>query len=93
MHEDLDLMELARKTARGKLAFQVHLAAYIAGSVFFFMLWYLASGYNISSFPWFLIPITGWGVGVVAHFIAAYRGGSRLQIIAEREYRRLKSKG
>lgn len=92
MKDDTGIWEVAEKTARGKLGFQVHLAAYIVGSLFLMMIWFVSGSYNIYAFPWFLIPVAGWGIGVVAHFVLAYRGGAHLQTMAEKEYRRMKTK-
>lgn len=90
MDNDYALWQLAEKSAKERLGFQVHFAAYIVASAFFVVMWYVSSGYDTSFFPWFIIPIAGWGIGIIGHFVAAYLGGSHRLAIAEREYRRLK---
>lgn len=91
MENDRELMEVARKTAKAKLGFQVHLAAYIVGSCFFAVTWLVTAGYNPSVFPWFMFPVVCWGIGVAVHFMAVHTRGSYLMNRADREYERLKS--
>lgn len=92
MNDDAELWNLARKAAKDKVAFQVHLATYIAGSIFFAVVWLITSNYNTNVFPWFIIPIAGWGIGVAAHFAVAYRGGSHLRSMADKEFKKMKAK-
>lgn len=47
--------------------FQVHAAVWFAVNAFLFMIW-LVTG---AGFPWFLFPAGGWGIGLVAHAVAA----------------------
>jgi hypothetical protein len=53
-----------------KLAFRVHLGVYLSVNVLLFVTWALTSGRGDGGigFPWFLFPLLGWGIGLVAHF-------------------------
>jgi hypothetical protein len=70
-----------------KLGFRVHLGVYLAVNALLFATWALTSGWTDDgiSFPWFLFPLLGWGVGLVAHF-AVYSVVSR--DFKERQLRR-----
>lgn len=87
---EAELRERAEKIARAKAGFFVHLAIYIAVNAFLAAIWYFTVTPHGSVFPWFIFPLFGWGIGIVAHFVATYFGESRIDAMAEREYRRLK---
>lgn len=90
MAGDEDLRQRARKIAEEKAKFTTHLVVYIAVNVFLIALWWVTEGPG--AFPWFVIPLFGWGIGLAAHGIGVYRGESYVEEQAEREYRRLKEK-
>ncbi|MEY2591399.1 MAG: hypothetical protein QOJ67_3383 [Acidimicrobiaceae bacterium] len=76
----------ARQVVRRR-AFLVHLSVYVATNVFLFVIWALVGG----GFPWFLIVVFGWGIGVVAHGASAYLMSDPTDIVLEREQQRLKA--
>jgi hypothetical protein len=90
MTSDEELRKIARKTAENKASFYVHFVVYIAVNIFLIAIWAATSG--IDSFPWFVFPLFGWGIGVAAHFIEAFRGGGYTERLAEKEYQKLKEK-
>lgn len=92
MDDDRHMMEIAQRTAREKLGFRVHLAAYLVGCCFFAITWLVTAGDNPGAFPWFMFPVAAWGIGVAVHFMAVYTRGSYLMAVAEKEYKRLKSR-
>ncbi|MEX0874387.1 MAG: 2TM domain-containing protein [Actinomycetota bacterium] len=62
-----------------KLGFRVHLGVYLSVNALLFVTWLLTSGLGEEGgmgFPWFLFPLLGWGIGLVAHF-AVYSVVSR----------------
>lgn len=59
-----------------RTVFRVHLWVYLAVQVFLIVTWWLTS--NGEGMPWFLFPLLGWGVGIVAHY-ATLRGGPKLE--------------
>lgn len=63
---DEELYKLAKKRVWAKKAFNMHLGIYLIIS---FMLIVL-SIYNKSN--WFIYPVLGWGIGIVAHKIYLY---------------------
>ncbi len=79
------LREEARLRAEAKLGFYIHLAAYSGVNVMLFFIWWFTGG-----FPWFVFPLLGWGVGVLAHFLQVFAQISVTDRLAEREYQRLK---
>ena len=43
---------------------------YLAAQVLLIAVWALVLGLGGTSHPWFLYPLLGWGVGVLAHYAA-----------------------
>ena len=65
--------------------FYVHLSVYLAVNLMLIGIWALAGG----GFPWFLFPLMGWGIGVVAHGATAFLLAHPDDIVLQREQRRL----
>ena len=65
--------------------FYLHAAVWAATNLFIFVIWLLVGG----GFPWFLFPLLGWGIGLVAHGVTAYMLSDPHDIVLEREQRRL----
>jgi fatty acid desaturase len=59
----------ARQTAEARYGFLWHLPIYLIVNAGLVLLW-LFSG---RGFPWPLFPIIFWGMGLGAHYVAAYR--------------------
>lgn len=74
----------ARQILRRR-AFLVHLCVYAAVNLMLVGVWALAGG----GYPWFLFPLMGWGVGVVAHAATAYLLADPNDVVLEREQRRM----
>ena len=74
----------ARQILRRRM-FWMHLAVYVAVNAMLVGIWALAGG----GFPWFLFPLMGWGVGMVAHGASAFLMASPTDIVLEREQRRM----
>lgn len=91
MEEEV-LRKRAEKIAKEKAGFQVHLGMYIAVNLFLIAIWYFTTSPWGSVFPWFIFPLFGWGIGVIGHFVGAYRGEGYVIQLAEREYRKLKDR-
>ena len=66
-------------------AFYLHLSIYIAVNLMLIVIWALAGG----GFPWFLFPLMGWGIAIVAHGASAFLLAHPDDIVLEREQRRL----
>ena len=54
-----------------RLGFRIHLGVYVAVQVLLVATWALTS-YDDGTFgfPWFVFPLAGWGIGLVAHYVA-----------------------
>lgn len=74
----------ARKILRRRV-FWLHAAIYLAVNVALVAVWALVGG----GYPWFVFPILGWGIGVVAHAAVAFLMESPQDIVLERERKRL----
>jgi hypothetical protein len=67
--------------------FYLHLAVYLAVQVMLVAIWALVGG----GFPWFLFPLMGWGIGVVAHGASAFLLAHPDDIVLQREQKRMRS--
>lgn len=85
-----ELRKRADKIAREKVGFQIHLGIYIAVNAFLIAIWYFTTTPHGTLFPWFIFPLFGWGIGIVGHFLGAYRGEGYVSQKAEKEYQKLK---
>jgi 2TM domain-containing protein len=64
---------------QARIGFRIHLFVYVAVQVMLAAIWWFTSNQG-EVMPWFIFPLLGWGIGVVAHY-AAVR--SRLRAKAE----------
>ena len=90
MVSDEELRKKARKIAKEKSDFYIHLVIYIAVNAFLFAQWWFVAGPEV--FPWPVITLFGWGIGVAAHGITAFRGEGYIEQQTEKEYKKLKNK-
>ena len=67
--------------------FYLHLAVYLAVQVMLVAIWALVGG----GFPWFLFPLMGWGIGVVAHGASAFLLAHPDDIVLQREQKRMRN--
>jgi hypothetical protein len=58
-----------RTVELARTGFRIHLGVYIAVNLMLFVIWALTP-HPSHVVPWFLYSVMGWGIGVVAHFIA-----------------------
>ena len=81
--------ELAKKRVQARMGFVVHLAIYIGMNAGMFAIWLLSG----QGYPWFMLPMFGWGIGVLAHALTLAIGpGSAAERRAiDKELRRLHS--
>lgn len=73
----------AKKRVEQLKAFYIHLTVYVFVNTFLF-------GLNLSSNPgewWFIYPLSGWGIGILAHGISTFACG---KFGAEWEVRKIK---
>jgi hypothetical protein len=56
-------VELARTGVR------IHIGVYVAVNLMLFIIWAFTP-HPSHTVPWFLYSVMGWGIGVVAHYIA-----------------------
>jgi len=90
MVTDEELRKKARKIAKEKSDFYIHLVIYIAVNAFLFAQWWFITGGEVS--PWPIFVLFGWGIGVASHGISAFRGEGYIEHQTEKEYQRLKRK-
>ncbi len=82
-----DDFDSAKRAARAKMAFYVHLAVYLVVNALLISINLLTSAERL----WFQWPLLGWGIGVFAHAVVTFmlprRAGMKRRMI-RREMRR-----
>ena len=87
-----ELRKMARKRAKAKTGFYIHLIVYIIVNILLVSIWYFTS--DSSGLPWFVFPLVGWGIALVIHGVVAFHGSSLEDMedrMTERELAKLKS--
>ena len=74
----------ARRIRRHR-AFALHVAVWAATNIFLIVVWAMTG----AGYPWFLFPLFGWAIGVVAHGVAAYGLADVDDIVLQREQQRI----
>ena len=57
------------RQADARLGFRIHAYVYVAVNLFLALVWAVTSD-GFSVMPWFLFPLGGWGIGLIAHYAA-----------------------
>src|SRR5438093_13582649 len=88
---DYERRRRARQMAEARWAFRFHLPIYLIVNAALVIIWFFTGP---SNFPWPVFPIFFWGIGVFAHYMAAYhnRGGASLHRATERSLKEDKEK-
>jgi hypothetical protein len=87
-----ELRKKARKRAKAKTGFYIHLIVYIVVNILLVSIWYFTS--DSSELPWFIFPLVGWGIALIIHGVVAFRGSSLEDMedrMTERELAKLKA--
>lgn len=95
MLSDEELWKRARKSAQDKVGFYVHFAVFAAVNAMFVAIWWftsVATGGAVA-FPWFIFPLFGWGIGIAAHYVAAFHGEAYVERKSLEEFQRMRSRG
>ena len=74
----------ARRIRRHR-AFGLHLALWAVTNLFLIVVWAMTG----AGYPWFVFPLFGWAIGVVAHGVAAYGLADVNDIVLQREQQRM----
>ena len=81
---ELELRRMAEQRADAKIGFRKHFWAFVIVNAALISINLLTS----PGYFWFVWPLLGWGIGIVAHFAAVYidDGAAReKQVLAEME--------
>ncbi|MCU0479653.1 MAG: protein kinase [Anaerolineae bacterium] len=89
--------EIIRKRVEKKMeerqGLMIHGAAFVMVNTMLFMIWLFTSiGDGAFNFPWFMMPLMGWGIGMFAHYMEYYnqygRGREKRESLIAREMER-----
>ena len=50
--------------------FRIHATAFVTVQILILAVWILAWQAGGTSYPWFIYPLLGWGIGLAAHWAA-----------------------
>ncbi len=67
--EEAKVRKMVEKRLKARQELAGHIMTYLMVNGFLIMIWFFTSG--LFSFPWWIFPAGGWGIGVMAH-IADY---------------------
>ena len=84
----MEAQQQAKEKAEKKIGFYTHLGIYVVVNLFLVGIWWFTGGYG--TFPWFVFPLFGWGIAIVANYISAFKGTDYVDKMIEKEYQRLK---
>jgi len=90
MATDEELMEIARKQAKDKAGFYVHLACYLIVNIGMFITWIFFFKVTdiMELFPIVSGTVFGWGIGIAAHFVSVFGGTNEQRV--QKEFKKLK---
>jgi hypothetical protein len=77
--------EAEAKQILRRRVFLLHLSIYVTTNLSLVVIWALTG----AGYPWFVFPILGWGIGLVAHGVVAYLLSDPEEIVLRREQQRL----
>jgi hypothetical protein len=61
-----------RWAAGQRKAFRIHATVFVSVQVLIVAVWALALTVGGTSFPWFIYPLLGWGIGLAAHYAVVH---------------------
>jgi hypothetical protein len=60
---EAELRELAKRRVQAKVGLAIHVGMYVVVNAGLIAIW----AFTGAPYPWFIWPLLGWGVGVLAH--------------------------
>ncbi len=73
--EEMTVEEMKRKRVEERvddmIGFYKHLTVYVIVNLIIFTLW-LWNHLETPTFPWFIFPMGGWGIGLLFHFLNVF---------------------
>ncbi len=81
----------AEERVERRIGFFMHLATYLIVNLGIFLTWYFLSDRG-KGFPWFLVPLGGWGVGIVVHLLSVFVFDRVRERMIDREVHRIRKR-
>lgn len=71
-HAEAEIRKQHRERLAGwqRKGFRIHATVFIAVQILLIVVWALQWQIGGGSYPWFVYPLLGWGVGLAAHYAA-----------------------
>jgi 2TM domain len=86
--DEAELEKAARRRVQMKRGFFIHLLLYVAVNSMLIVIWSVTG----RGYPWFVWPLAGWGIGILANGITvAMEVFAPEERAIEREMRRMRS--
>ncbi|HEU0031967.1 MAG TPA: 2TM domain-containing protein [Kofleriaceae bacterium] len=89
MPTEEELEKIAKRRVQARLGFGIHASMYVMVNAGLLLIW----AFTGAGYPWFVWPMLGWGVGVLAHALALWIGPDTPteQRAVERELARMRA--
>jgi uncharacterized membrane protein len=85
----MEIREQALASLKKKRDFRAHLLSFILVNSFLWMIWGVVYAFGGPVFPWPILPLFGWGIGLSFHAWDVYGRGPFREEEIEREMSRL----
>jgi hypothetical protein len=59
-----------RYSSGQRKGFRIHATVYAAVQITLLVIWAMIALTSNASYPWFVFPVLGWGIGLAAHYAA-----------------------
>lgn len=84
-----EIRRKAEERVERRMGFYTHLVVYLVINAGLAVIWYFVSDHG-KGFPWFVIPLGGWGIGVIAHLMSVFVFDKIRERMIEREEARIR---
>ena len=69
MEEQEVLRKRIEDRVEGMIGFYKHLGSYMVVNLLLFCIWLWQNYGQEPTFPWFVFPLGGWGIGLLFHYL------------------------
>lgn len=88
---DTEIRRKAEERVERRIGFFTHLVTYLVINAGLAVTWYFVSDHG-KGFPWFVIPLGGWGIGIIAHFLSVFIFDRIRERMIDREEAKIKKR-
>ncbi len=86
-----EIRRKAEERVERRIGFFTHLVTYLIINLGFIVVWYFTSDKG-KGFPWFVIILAGWGIGLLAHLFSVFVFDRFRERMVDKEMNKLRQK-